>query len=334
MQGWATKEGTARFHTKAALPPWAVRRVFDLSLAAIGVGTYTGTADAATDAQQIEAIVALLSSGCNVIDCAPNYRNGRAERSVGKALARALAEGIAKRDAVFVATKAGLVPETFKLPSRFVLGPENSCYDPEYLLLSLEASLERLQLATVDCVFVHNLEILRLADGAAFPGRFAEVAACMERIVEAGLARSWGISSWSGFRVREDHPEYLSLDSLLACPTSHLRYLQFPVGLWGSEAITGRWQRGESILARASAFGIFAASPLLQGELAQVLRERQDLIEDAVCFARDARGVDVAVLGIKKMEHVMSWKRMQQKEPRNIAEVFAKLTLPPLVYQI
>ena len=117
MQGWATQEGTARFHANAALPPWAVRQVFGLTLAAIGVGTYAGAADAAADAQQIEAI-----------------------------------------------------------------------------------------------------------------------AACMERIVEAGLVRSWGISSWNGFRVREDHPEYLPLDLLPACSTSHLRYLQYK----NAQPMTGR----------------------------------------------------------------------------------------------
>ena len=320
IKGWATKEGTELFHLNVGLPPWAVRTLFGLRLAAIGVGTYLGETDEATDTLQRQAITSLLALGCNVIDCAPNYRNGRAEKSVGEALVH-VADSI-PRSAIFITTKVGLVPENFEPPASFALGPDRSCYDPQYLRLSLEGSLERLQLATVDCVFVHNLELLRLADIGAFPKRFASVAQSMESMVADGLTRSWGISSWQGFRVDETQPDYLSLDMLRSYLVPNLRYIQLPVGLWGSEALTGRWQGGENILSRARELGVFASAPLLQGELAHILRHHGNLIGQAVNFVRDTAGVDIVLLGIKKPEHVCAWREMQLQEPRDVTDSF------------
>ena len=99
IPGWATEEGTALFQAKAALPSCAVHEVHSLRLSALGMGTYMGNMDHITDRQQEDALVHLLRLGCNVIDCAPNYRNGRSELSVGRALKRAIGQGIAEREA-------------------------------------------------------------------------------------------------------------------------------------------------------------------------------------------------------------------------------------------
>ena len=311
IPGWATEEGTALFQAKAALPSCAVHEVHSLRLSALGMGTYMGNMDHITDRQQEDALVHLLRLGCNVIDCAPNYRNGRSELSVGRALKRAIGQGIAEREAVFVATKVGLVPENRALPAPFTAGPEHSCYAPPWLRRSLRASLRRLNLETADCVFVHNLELLRLTDTAHFEQNFIAVAECMEDMVRDGMTRAWGISSWNGFRVPENHPEYLSLDRLRARSWPHLRYLQLPLGLWGSEAVTGTWQGGESILDHARDLAVFASSPLLQGELAAALGNSSDSIEKAVLFVRDTANVAVTLLGIKQKAHVEAWNRMQ-----------------------
>jgi aryl-alcohol dehydrogenase-like predicted oxidoreductase len=143
----------------------------------------------------------------------------------------------------------------------------------------------------------------------------------MEKIVQDGLARSWGISSWNGFRVDTRHPEYLSLDWLFTNKTHNLRYLQFPVGLWGSEAITGRWQRGENILDRSHGLGILTNSPLLQGELALIFGDRRDLIDYAVCFVRDTEKIDAVLVGITQQKHVEAWERMQYRHPECINNI-------------
>jgi aryl-alcohol dehydrogenase-like predicted oxidoreductase len=265
--------------------------------------------------------------GCNLIDCAPNYRDGQAEKSVGEALREAFSTIACSRDEIFVTTKVGLLPESSGLTRRFACGPEGECFEPECVLLSLAESLERLGLPCVDCVFIHNLELLLLQGADHFPGRFRALANALERAVAEGMTRSWGISSWSSFRVPESHPSYLKLADLISPDTPHLRYLQIPLGLWGSEAITGNWQDGKSILAAKGALAVFANSSLRQGELGQILHERNNLVEHAVCFVRDTKGVDAVLLGIKTQPHIQAWQKMQLQSPRELLPLFEQTVL-------
>ncbi len=55
-------------------------------LSPIGIGTYLGNADEATDLSYTRAIVRAVQLGVNVIDTAANYRFQRSERSIGEAL--------------------------------------------------------------------------------------------------------------------------------------------------------------------------------------------------------------------------------------------------------
>jgi aryl-alcohol dehydrogenase-like predicted oxidoreductase len=153
------------------------------------------------------------------------------------------------------------------------------------------------------------------------------LANALEQTVAGGMARSWGISSWSGFRVSESHPSYLKLTDLISPDTPHLRYLQMPLGLWGSEAFTGNWQNGKSVLEAKGDLAVFANSPLRQGELAQILQERSNMVEHAVCFARDTKGVDAVLLGIKSQHHIQAWLRMQSQSPCDILPLFEQVVL-------
>jgi aryl-alcohol dehydrogenase-like predicted oxidoreductase len=319
----ATPEGTTRFHAKAGLPPWAVREVHGLRLAAIGLGTYIGQEDAATDELQENAIVSLLAMGCNVIDCAPNYRSGRAEICVGRALRRAIENGSVARDEIFVATKVGLATEGSALAGHFPLESEGSCYEPKYVWASLQESLGRLGLTCVDCVFIHNLEVLRQGDPTGFARRFGVLAEAIEEMTTVGLTKSWGISSWHGFRVETRHPAYLRLGDIVSERTPNLRHIQFPLGLWGVEALTGRWQDGQNILNAARGLGIFVNSTLAQGELATVLSDQKD-IERAVCFVRDTPGVDVVLLGLKSPVHIQSYCTIQRQPPQDVLSILAQ----------
>ena len=79
----------------------------DLKLSSIGIGTYLGNADEATDLSYTRAIVRAVQLGVNVIDTAVNYRFQRSERSIGEALKILANEhGIARED-LFICTKGG-----------------------------------------------------------------------------------------------------------------------------------------------------------------------------------------------------------------------------------
>src|SRR5262249_58898554 len=75
----------------------------------IGLGTYLGEMDRATDALYVEAIRAAVESGCNVLDTAINYRCQLSERAAGEALRQLTAAGF-RREEIVVCTKAGFIP--------------------------------------------------------------------------------------------------------------------------------------------------------------------------------------------------------------------------------
>lgn len=58
-----------------------------VTLSSLGVGTYLGRPDDATDAAVSAAVRASIDAGWNVIDSAINYRHERGERAIGAPVA-------------------------------------------------------------------------------------------------------------------------------------------------------------------------------------------------------------------------------------------------------
>ena len=146
----------------------------NLVLSPIGIGTYLGNADEATDRNYTDAIVRAVQLGVNVIDSAANYRFQRSERSIGSALKTLENEGFAREELV-ICTKGGYLPfdgapprnmreyvaETFVKPgvASFddIVGGSH-CMTPSYLQNQLDQSLRNMDLETVDVYYVHNPE--------------------------------------------------------------------------------------------------------------------------------------------------------------------------------
>src|SRR5260370_33989501 len=89
--GYATPSGTARFAGRFPAQQAAgfYRDAQGLLVSNIGIGTYLGDIDEATDRGYTEAIRAALKEGVNFIDTSLNYRNQRSELAIGAALAGA-----------------------------------------------------------------------------------------------------------------------------------------------------------------------------------------------------------------------------------------------------
>src|SRR6185369_8968525 len=147
----------------------------DLVLSPIGIGTYLGTADEATDLSYTRAIVRAVQLGVNVIDTAANYRFQRSERSIGEALKILANEHGIQRDELVICTKGGYLPfdgapprnmreylnETFVKPGiasfdDFVGG--SHCMTPAYLQNQLDQSLRNMGLDCIDVYYIHNPE--------------------------------------------------------------------------------------------------------------------------------------------------------------------------------
>ncbi|MDE5831953.1 MAG: aldo/keto reductase [Desulfovibrio sp.] len=310
IKGRATPKGTARYHKRLSSAANAARDCQGLCLSSIGIGTYGVSRNRDTDREQTESLILGLSAGFNLIDTAPNYFDGAAEINVGRAIRHCVENGLAERDEIFVATKAGL------LQNAEIAGGKYYNFDPGCLRQSIENSLNRLGLESADCVFLHNLEILKAENGEVFAEKFAEISGTMEEAVGTGAIRAWGVSSWSGFRVPPGLPEYLNLNESRELAGSSFQYLQFPFGLWAPEAATEKYQDGRSLFESAKGLTLFGNAALLQGELLPALEKYAITAEDAVLFAGDAPGIGAILLGVTNPAHMKEWIRARRNWKR------------------
>ena len=128
----------------------------------LGIGTFMISPE---DAEK--SVYAALKGGYRMIDTANAYMN---EEAVGKALARAIRDGIVKREEVFVSTK---------------IWP--TVYEDE---AAVEKTLKRLGLEYVDLLFIHQPS-----------GSFMAGYKLVEKAYKEGKARSLGISNMNGEKL-------------------------------------------------------------------------------------------------------------------------------------
>src|SRR5215213_1038711 len=112
IKGYATLEGTTRYRDrfKGLSAENHFRLEQNLWLSSIGIGTYLGKWDEATDERYREAVVRAVELGTNVIDSAANYRFQRSERSIGAALRQLTAKLSFDRSELVICTKGGFLP--------------------------------------------------------------------------------------------------------------------------------------------------------------------------------------------------------------------------------
>ncbi len=376
MNNHATSEGTrkyaARFagrtaegHFRAIPDPEAPRSEKPdanrgLAFSSLGIGTYLGEPDEATDRAYTDAVIAAVESGFNVVDSAINYRFQRSERSIGAALVELGKRGYA-REEILLCTKAGFLTPDGAMPANpgaffekefvesGILRKEDiaaGCHAmaPRYLADQLDRSLRNLGVGCVDVFYIHNPETqlseISLGD---FLARISAAFLWLESAVTAGKIRSYGMATWSGFRVPPSSREHLSLGAIesvareIAGDAHHFRYVQLPVNLGMTEALTLPNQdfNGEQVTmvqaAEALNVQLIASAALLQGRVARGLpafiAEAVGLENDlqrALQFARSLPGITSALVGMRKAEHVRANARLFDS-PLMSEDQFAKL---------
>jgi aryl-alcohol dehydrogenase-like predicted oxidoreductase len=345
IEGRATEAGTARYAAarRPAIPAEHFRRFPPLgSLSSLGIGTYLGREDPATDALYRRAIARAVERGLNVIDTAVNYRHQRSERVIGEVLADRVRRGVLRRDEVVVATKGGYIPldadagvdprayvtETFLRSG--ILRPEDvvggaHCMTPRYLEDQIERSRRNLGLATLDIYYLHNPESqLQEVDRPEFLARVRGAFETFERAVADGRIVVYGVATWSGFRQPPTERDHLSLDELVgvaravAGPDHHFRVIQLPYNLGMTEAFTRATQPlgGQFVpaLEAARRLGVYvmASASVHQGQLtrnlpavlAEYLPGTASDAQRALQFVRSTPGVGTALVGMKTLAHV------------------------------
>jgi len=366
LRGRALAEGTARFRDRAArermLPAEHFREApGGLWLSSLGLGTYIGQPDTPTDSAVEQAATICLTSGrVNVLDTAINYRYQRAERSLGRALARAVERGAVARDEVFVATKNGYLAPDGELgpPSRSwvdeqlvrpgILAPEDlvdgsHAMSRSYLLDQFARSRQNLGLETIDLLYLHNAPDAQLpvVGVDVFLGRLEEAFALLESFRDAGHLGAYGLATWGCLREPPGAPGHFALEAAVRIARKvggedhGLRFVQFPFSLAMPEAWTHPTQPvggarlplfGAAVKLR---LGCFTSVPLAQGRLARGGLRRAGLsaAQTALQFARSAPGTIGPLVGQKRAEHLSENLELAARRPWG-AETFAACLAP------
>ena len=189
--------------------------------------------------------------GCNVLDTAPHYHGGAHELAVGEAIRTAMLGGTCQRDALVVNTKVGKVLDLIEhnprklgfgrckalIEERYVarglfgwheVAAGIHTFAPAFIRYSLAASLERLSLEQVDCVFLDSPELQRTSvSSTEYDRRLRAAFETLEEVCELGQARAYGIATASEL----DLDALMSIARDVAGSDPRLRALRVPLSL-------------------------------------------------------------------------------------------------------
>ncbi len=132
-----------------------------------------GSTDAAGAARLIDVC---LDHGVNLFDTADVYSHGLAEQILGEAIK-------GKRNRVLISTKA-----TFPMGD----GPNDYGSSRQHLLETIEGSLKRLGIETIDLLQLH---------GQDYNTPVEETLSTLDQLVRAGKVRYIGCSNFSGWHL-------------------------------------------------------------------------------------------------------------------------------------
>ena len=355
--GQATPAGTAAYaarHASRAAEGHFRATQTGLIVSSIGIGTYLGEPDEATDEAYQAAIEHALTLGCNHIDTAINYRHQRSERAIGQALHAAIKRGDVAREEVVIATKGGIAPYDGAVPgdprkwiyqeyiesglahpNEFAANYQH-CLAPDFLDEMIRRSRRNLGVDTIDIYYLHNPETQHISNSHdTFRRRMLDAFETLEAAVQRGDIAAYGVATWTGFRSPPRAPDYLSLTELVglayevAGEENHFRYIQLPYNLMMTEAFAFvNQQIGDeffSPLAAAEELGLTAttSATLKQGllagpfmaDLSPYFPHAKTHAQRAIQFARSTPGVATALVGMSQTEHVEENLALASIEP-------------------
>ena len=170
-----------------------------------------------TDAQAQALLEAAWASGCRSFDTAPHYGHGRSERRVGDALR------VRAADSYVLSTKVGRLltpnPQAPRAQHGYVdVLPftQHWDYSASGTRRSIEDSLQRLGLAQLDVVYVHDIDVA--THGAQAPAVLRQVLdetlPTLQKLKQEGLIRAFGLGV-NDAQVVVDVLRHASLDVLL-----------------------------------------------------------------------------------------------------------------------
>ena len=358
----ATKQATRRYAQRFAGRALSghFREAQGFVLSSIGMGTYLGNPDPATDASYTASAIAAVESGINVLDAAINYRFQRSERSIGAALKQLAAAGI-PREEIVLCTKGGYLTPDGSMPAdpneyffREYMQPGifsakdivagSHCMTPRFLDNQLSRSLRNLGVDCIDVYYLHNPETqLSEIPKPDFLKRVRDAFEFLEGAALKGRIQYYGMATWNGFRQESRSQDAMQLAEIeqiarqVAGGTHRFRFVQLPFNLGMTEALTigNQSVQGQikTAMEAAAALDItlIASASLLQGQVAKNLPSfvadalgLADDAERALQFVRSSPGITTALVGMSRVEHVRANARLVAEEPATVDQ-FSKL---------
>jgi len=339
ISGFATPSGTEKFANTSNSNKANYKKIQNLTLSNVGMGTYLGNPDRQTDEIVKNAVKQSILSGINVIDTAINYRAQKAERSVGKAISELIDEKKITRDQIFICTKNGYLTNDADVNQDFWEYVKNEysqkgvisegdvssgyhCMTTPYLNDQLDRSLKNLGVDCIDLLYLHNAVEGQIKDISRddFLKKLRSVFELYEQKRKEGKIRFYGMATWECFRTTNDNPNFFSLEEIvnlakLVGGEEHgFRFIQLPYNMYYDQALLKKNQEVNGIqmsILEASlklGIGVFTSVPFMQGRLLSPgsMPEFGDLKPSirALQFIRSSPGVLAPLAGQKTPEHL------------------------------
>ncbi|RUM59197.1 MAG: aldo/keto reductase [Persephonella sp.] len=326
------------------------KKFLDLNLSEIGIGTYLGNSDDTTDKNYYETIKEGLNKGINVIDTAINYRNMRSEKLIGKVL------NDFDRSKVIISTKGGYVavPSDVENPTEWFknelvltgivdlkdITDTGNILTEKYINWAFEKSLQNLNTDYIDIYYIHNPEDQLLKfDRDTFYKKLENVFRLLEEKRSEGKLKYYGLATWNGFRVPENHRQFLNLKDIFdiaknVSEYNGFKFIQLPYNIAMLEAYSLKNQslNGEklSTFEICEILGIYTyiSAPLMQGRLIrpvnEAILERFKVNSPSLIpiqFVRSTKGVGTILIGMSKKEHLLQNLEIEKFEPLSYEEI-------------